>query len=269
MKSIKHIVGPLYRFLRELWRLNILATLYINLRKLPLRQGLKFPVLCYGKIKFISLRGRIVFDAPISTGMVKIGYRWIDLWPTSFLPTQLNIIGTLHFNGSIIISGGASINAQSNDSVLEVGGNKSVIGSGTVLKSMNHIFIGSATRITGNCVIMDSNMHFIKNIENGRVQRNNGKIIIGSHCWINAGSIITKGSVLPDYTITARNTFISKDFSDEGSFCFLAGSPARILRRNIYRIYNHSVEESLNKIFNKDSSIEYVTLQSGVELTDL
>jgi len=44
-----------------------------------------------------------------------------------------------------------------------------VIGSGTMLKSQYGIIIGDFTRIAYGCVIMDTNMHFIKDIETGRI----------------------------------------------------------------------------------------------------
>lgn len=104
---LKHI----YLFIQNLWRLNWGATLYANFRLLPLSHAIKFPMHLYGKIRFKGLSGSIIIKAPVKCGIIKIGYRWFDLWNTSYLPTQLGVTGTITFNGPSIISGGAVLNA--------------------------------------------------------------------------------------------------------------------------------------------------------------
>ena len=64
-------------------------------------------------------------------------------------------------------------------------------------------------------------MHFVKNIDTGVVANYKGPIKIGKSCWINAGSIVTKGAVVPDYSISSRNAFLSKDYSEYGTNLFL------------------------------------------------
>ena len=65
----------------------------------------------------------------------------------------------------------------------------------------------SYTQITMNCTVMDTNLHYVKNIDTGVVHRSDGEIHIGEYCWINAGTVVTKGTVLPAHTIVARNKF--------------------------------------------------------------
>lgn len=38
---------------------------------------------------------------------------------------------------------------------------------------------------------------------------------------------------MPAETIVASNSFVNKDFSSMGSFCLLAGSPAKKVKENI------------------------------------
>jgi acetyltransferase-like isoleucine patch superfamily enzyme len=215
---------------------------------LPFRQAIRLPIYLYGRIKFNCLGGKVNIKAPVQKGMIKIGYRWIDLWPTSFLPTQLNISGSLIFNGSCIISGGVALIIQSKTATCEIG-NCCVIGGGSTIKSLDTLQIGDYTRITGNCIVMNSNMHYVKNIESGLIQKTWGPIKIGKRCWINQGTTITKGCVLPDYSITARSSFLNKDYSKYGTNLFLTGSPAKVKNSSVQRIYSLIKEQELSDYF--------------------
>jgi acetyltransferase-like isoleucine patch superfamily enzyme len=223
---------------------------------LPFRKAIKLPVYLYGSMRLHCLSGELVIPENVHAGMIKIGYRWRDLWPTSFLPSQINITGTLVFKGSCIVSGGTSIVIQSKNAICEIG-DKCVIGGGSVVKSLDKITIGDYTRITGNCVVMNSNMHFVKNIETGHIQKPWGTIKIGSHCWINQGSNVMKGAVVPDYTIAAKGSFISKDYSEYGTNLFLAGSPAKVINNTSQRIFDLKKEKELYDYFRAHPEVDY------------
>lgn len=42
-----------------------------------------------------------------------------------------------------------------------------------------------------------TNMHFIKDIETGRIGRVTGPIVIGQRCWLNPGTVVSKNAVVP------------------------------------------------------------------------
>ena len=261
---IFNIVHKAYRRVKEAIRINYIATGYINLRLLSLKNAYRCPILCYGKIKFHHLKGRIIIDGPIKTGMIKIGYRWLDLWPVSYIPTQINFIGVVKFYGTATLSGGVSLNVQSREGIIEFGDNIR-IGGGTMIKAMQYIYIGHRTRVTGNCCIMDSNMHYVKDISTGRIPTMTGNIYIGNNCWINYGSVITKGAFIPDYSITARNTLVGKNYKNEGSNLFLAGSPAKIINKSVQRIFNYDREDELRRFFKKNGSIVFFQDKIGLK----
>lgn len=253
--KLKKMIRPVYRFLLGLMRLNIVKTIYLNVKCLPLAKAVKLPIYLYGSVKFHSLKGRLVIEGPIKSGMIKIGYRWFDLWPTAYLPTQLWISGTLIFRGGCIVSGGAGIFVPKKDALITVG-KSTLIGAGTMMKSMNKLYIGNYTRITGNCTIMNSNMHYVKNIDTGTITRNDGMVRIGAYCWINSGTTITKGTVIPDYSIVARNSFLSKDYSLYGGNAFIVGSPAKVKSNNVQRIFDLEKEKEMNEFFYGNPNID-------------
>lgn len=248
---------------KELLRLNLPKTLYFNFKVLPFNQAIKLPFFLYGKVYLWDLSGKIIIENEIKTRMIRVGYKWFDLWPTSFLPTQIQVMGTLLFKGAAVISGGANVNVQSKDGKLIIG-KEVLIGGGSMCKCLKYIEIGNFTRITGNCTIMDCNMHFVKNIDTGVVANYEGPIKIGDSCWINAGAIVTKGAVVPDYSISARNAFLSKDYSEFGSNLFLVGSPAKPASSKVQRIFTIEKQREFREFF-ETHDIATLQLEPGLE----
>ena len=139
------------------------------------------------------------------------------------------------------------------------------MGGGTICKCLKYIEIGDRTRITGNCNIMDCNMHFVKNIDTGIVANYKAPIKIGENCWINAGSIISKGAVIPDYSISARNSYLSKDYSEYGTNLFLVGSPAKPTSSKVQRIFTVEKQRGLREYFETHDS-DVLQLEPGIEI---
>ena len=109
--NLKSIIRPFYRFCKIIWRLNIVKTLYINFRKLPFLQAIHIPVYVYGGLQIDSLKGEIIINHPIKSGMIKIGYD-VDGVPYSCLKPRLIIRGKLHFDGYSLIGKGSVITIE-------------------------------------------------------------------------------------------------------------------------------------------------------------
>lgn len=251
------IIKEILLFIRSLYRSNIVKTIYINYKTQPLKKAFKLPIFIGKNSKIHSLRGNIIIDSEIiRPGMIKIGYKHWDLFPSSYVTTQLTVKGCLVIKGPLIVSGGVHLFVWKN-AFLEIGQNCSV-GGGTMLKSISEITIGENTCITGDCTILDSNMHYVKNIETGIIAKKQGKIHIGKNCWINQSSIITKGTFLPDFSIVARGSFLNKDYTSYGTNLFLVGSPAVVSKNKVQRIFNIEKEKALNEYFRRnEGEMEY------------
>lgn len=246
-----------------LFKLNIIKTLYLNFRFFPISKALKFPIFVFGKLHLASLNGKISIESPIETGMVKIGLD-LDGFPENYLPVRLHLNGSLLFQGAATISGGTNLTVWSGELVL---GRFCTIGSGCVIKCSQKIQIGELTRIVARCVLMDTDVHFVRNITTGIVKKNFGEILIGRYCWINYGTVVSKSTVLPDYCIVARNSYLSKDYSQEVTIgSFLAGSPAVVKAKNLVRIFSRQSEVELQKYFKHNG--QSVEIKSQIGLVD-
>lgn len=260
MNIKNQLVRPLYYSARQFFRLNVIKTLFINFKMLPFQQAIKLPIYLYGSIKFHGLRGKVIINAPIERGMIKIGYRWLDLWPSSYLPTQLRIDGSLWFSGWAILSGGVALTVVGGQIKL---GDCCRIGAGTTIKAMKSILIDDNTSITSDCILMDCNMHFVKNIETGEIKNNTASISIGKNCWINSRTIIEKGAVIPDYSISSRSSYLNKDYSSFGANLLLVGQPAKPLTSKVQRIFGTAEQHRIAQLF-KSNDATSIFLEPGL-----
>lgn len=261
---LRYIRRKTYSLIRK----NYPATILINFATLPFLQAIRFPIHCYGKCKFHDLSGRITLDGPIKNGMIRIGYRWIDLWPISYLPTQLRIGGNIVFKGSCIIGGGVNLNAQSSNSVITIGNNVRIC-SGSTIKAMKRIEIGALTAIGADNCIMDSNMHFIKEVDSGVVCRPVAPIVIGAHCWLTYGTVVAKGTIIPDYVISGRDTYFSGDYTNYADGTMFVGAPAKALKAKKQRIFNILTEKRISKFFKENLDATEYQLEPGFEIDEL
>lgn len=258
--KLKTIIKPIYKCIRLFFLLNILKTIYVNFKTQPLSKAIKLPIFVYGKLEIYSLRGKIIIDSPIQTGMIHLG-KDLDHNPVSLNPIKLTIDGILKFNGHSLISGGTTITVW--NGIINLAKNVS-IGSGVQLKAYTKIEIGENSQIVALCTVMDTNVHYVKNIKTGEISKSFAPIIIGKNCWINQGSVITKGTIIPDYCIAARNTFLNKDYTN---ICepnsILAGSPAKVIANDMQRIFDFEEETKLNKYFIENSDLNVVKVEKG------
>lgn len=265
--TIHSILRYIRRKTYSLIRKNYPATILINFATLPFMQAISFPIHCYGKCKFHDLRGRIILDGPIRNGMIRIGYRWLDLWPVSYLPTQIRIGGNIVFKGNCIIGGGVSLAAQGSNSLIVLGHNVHIC-SGTIIKAMKRIEIGPQTSIGAANCIMDSNMHFIKEMDSGVIYPHTAPIVIGTHCWLNYGTVVSKGSIIPDYIISGRDTFFSGDYSEYEAGTMFVGAPAKPLKNKKQRIFNVSTEKRISIFFKENPDATEYSLKPGLEIDE-
>lgn len=233
-------------------RVSVFKTVYFNFRMLKFRDAVKLPIFIYGKVKFYSLDGEVKIDEPVRTGMIHLG-KDLDHNPVSLCPLKLNIQGSLVFHGNALISGGSTITVWKGS--IELGRNVS-IGSGVQVKAYTKISIGEGSQIVALSTIMDTDVHFLKNIQTGFIKNNCSPVYIGRFCWINQGSIISKGAVIPDYTIAARNTLLNKDYSklDQG-YSVYAGSPAKVVAKNLQRIFDNGTERKYIDYFSENTDL--------------
>ena len=191
--------------------IKFFKTLYINFTVLPFWQAIQLPIIVLGKLRIVSLRGKVRFDCPIRFGLVVLGAD-VDAMPITFVPTQINIQGLLSISGNVIVNKGASLVVWENGEMSL--GNDVMICSGCLVKAVNRVKIGNHVMISSGCFIMDSSIHCIYNTETLDVKSSEGQITIGNNVWLNMYTDIVKWGGVPDGCVTARYTFVNKPAND-------------------------------------------------------
>lgn len=113
--------------------------------------------------------------------------------------------------------------------------------------SNNKITIGRDCLIAKNVNIMADDFHTVYDINNPENVLNKPEqgITIGNHVWITRDASILKGVTIPDNTIIANKSIVTKSFTKENTF--IGGIPAKVIKENV-NWDSKGVEDYLNEI---------------------
>lgn len=235
--------------IKEFFRCNIIKTLKFNFKMFPFRQAVKLPVFFYGKVDLRSLKGDVIINHTLSTGMIKIGIlsKYVD---TQVPNSRWTVNGTIIFNGPIEMARGSYV-LVAKGAVLTIGSKNSFYGSNLKLMCFNRITIGDCVRLSWDTQIYDTSFHYLELLnKNNEVRPLQSEIFIGDRVWIGNRSTISKGSYIPDDTIVASNSLVNKNFKSIEPYSLLAGAPASLKGTGFKRIWDAKRQAELDKQYN-------------------
>jgi len=247
--------GRLERIMAPNW-LNPLATLYFNLRSLPLSQAWKMPIFVYGRPRFYNLTGRIVIEGRVKTGMITLNQTRPGAPSVMSLQSEIVNQGTIIFHGPGAIGTGNKIRVSAS-ATLE-------IGSGVMFADIinvgcySRVIIGNHSKIAHRCQILDSNYHYVANLNNRTIPKWTRPIVIGERCWICNSTTVTGGSVLPDLTIVASNSLVNRDFSAVPRKSIIGGIPAKHLATGYLRVYSPQAINAITEYYDNNADGMYL-----------
>lgn len=253
-QSFKSFLKRWYEFISLV---GIFNTLYFNFKVFPFKTAIKFPVLLGKRVQLIGLyKNCISFRDGLvpNFGIVELGITRFPISPTKGGYTMVRLFSKsrIVFGSNVKIHSGCSIIA-SLGGIIEFGDNN-LINQNSRIYSSCHIKFGNCFRCGWECQVLDSDFHFVYDEEKMRVLNNRKNIIFGDYCWIANRVSVTKGARLPDYSIVASNSLLNGDFGSlktKGN-CFV-GSPAKLKRSGLYRIYNEKIEKKISGVFASSS----------------
>lgn len=206
--------------------LGVPKTLYFNFKYFKFKDAIKLPVLLSNRVKIIALKGNVIIKAPLHTGLIRIGVKGAGTccWHKSILEMR----GTLIFNGRAVFGDGSSISISTN-AILTIGDNFTTTGD-TALYCKKNITIGDNCLFSWDSLIMDSDVHQIKDKDNKCINGDQD-IYIGNNVWMGCRCTILKGTRVNNYTVIAANSCIHNTFDKEN--VIVGGNPPRTLNENI------------------------------------
>ena len=228
-------------------RIGILKTIFLNFKTLPFKQAIIFPIIVSRHVSLYSLKGKINLKTAPKTGMITIGFSGDD---TIFAGNKLflKLDGEIIFRGKVNIGVGCILRVDKN-AILDIGDNLTT-GHTVKIICSNYIKIGNTVRIAWESQVIDSNFHYIRNIENGIINDRVGKIIIGDFVWIGNRSTIQKGTIIRNNTIITSNSVCNSDFSNDAEFSLFGGIPAKFIKSGFQRIFDIKEEIEISKKIN-------------------
>ncbi len=205
-----------------------LNTLRFNLHYFPLKEAIKFPVFVSRGTKLDTLKGEIKIDAPLQTGMIKIGYGNVGVFDKRIHRAIWEVSGKVIFKGEAMLKFGVKITVGETG-ILTIG-DKFRISTNSAILCFKKISFGSNCRISWDVIMMDTDFHYITNLE-GEILNAPSEIKLGNNTWVGMQCVFSKGAILDDNVIVASNSLINK--SIKGSYQIIGGSPAKILKKDV------------------------------------
>lgn len=228
--------------MRKLFNLLISfpKTVYFNMKVFPLRKAIYLPILIHYKVKLDKCsRGCIKINSQLRPLMIKYGWGEGSFGVFNGNKPQygggyLRIANNskLVFLGKANFSSGISIRIE-DGGCIEFGENFSC--SVNCFFAANKLIkFGENNLIGWNVNIRDVDGHNIfscRDLNNDYVLNEPREIVIGDKVWIAAHVHILKGVKVPNNTIIAYKTLLTKSFNEAN--CIIGGNPNRILKQEV------------------------------------
>ncbi|OBZ96649.1 hypothetical protein ADU59_02540 [Pararhizobium polonicum] len=157
---------------------------------------------------------------------------------------RIELPKTSSFTGHITIRGhGNRIligeNCRLTGELIVKGRNQTVtIGEGTTFESVYvlstercDVTIGRWCMFSRGIEVRTSDSHSLIRKRDGRRLNRAAPVVVGDHVWVGLGSILNKGTVIPEDCIVGAKSFVNKAFSESG--VVLAGTPATVVKRGV------------------------------------
>lgn len=173
----------------------------------PFSKAIRFPILIFGKVTIKNVRkGRLVFNCPLTTGILQIGKRSLGFLDKHNCRTIWNVAGTLYVHGKASIGQGCCVEVEK-----------------------DQITFGDDCLLSWDLLIMDTDWHKVISTTDGGILNPSKPINIGNHVWIGCRSLILKGVNISDNVIVAANSTISRNIDEE----FVVVGSNGVLKENV------------------------------------
>lgn len=225
----------LKKFLRLLWYYLpwLHKSIYFNFHYLPFRQAVLLPILLK-KPHFICLKGKVIIEAEkITPGMIQLGKLVNTCNPNNGM--SFDIDGTLIFKGSALFANDSYIMIRNNGTVT-LGAR---LDANCKIKCAQSIEIGDDCWIAYESMIMDSDWHALTDMVTGKLLNKTAPVKIGNYNFISFKSIVTKGTVTPDYATFTFGSLLNKVYEGE-PYSLFGGNPCELLDEGFFMDHNNN-----------------------------
>lgn len=239
-------IGKLKSLFILFCRTSLLKTVYVNFKTQKFGSAIKFPIII-GKCVKLRHCGEIILPHDVSFRMLCVGIHHLVVDSNSNISIIENYGKIILQDKNVRIRTGVKIRTDKN-ATLKIGENVD-IGANTVIIANERIELNGNIRISWNCQIMDTNVHYMKNLDTGEIIDKTMPVKIGSYVWIGNHVIINKGVTISDGVVIASNSMVTH--SIEECNVVVAGIPTRVVSHNQRIILDPQEELILNQKYNR------------------
>lgn len=233
LKSVKFILKPFLRALR-VKGIDIIKTYYFNFHYFSFYTAIKLPVFIYERTDLYQMQGKIIIDAPIQTGMLKIGPHCLGTQDVLFSRTMWQVAGNLIIKGHTSFGRGCKISIGQ-QAQLTIGKNFTITGKSDII-CQKSITFGDNCLLSWDILIMDTDFHHIYNLDSvaeGEQINIPKAIIIGNHVWIGCRTMILKGVYIGNENVIAAGSTITRSINAENCIIGGNGKCVEIIKKEI------------------------------------
>lgn len=232
----------------RIFEINIIKTLILNFKLLPIRYAVKMPLIVYGKYTVYDImslkRGQLQLECPCRRGLIKLNRR-IGYNIGSKLRGSLSIRGRLIVKGECDIGQGCNISIREGG-VMQISNKLSITGASKI-HVYKYVSLGSRVTISWNVHVHDTDYHYY--ISDDKISAKNRNIEIGDNVWIGHDVTIAKGSVIPSNCIVASNSLINRSYLGCGTGLLIAGIPGCVKRLGVRPINDFYKDSQIDNYF--------------------
>ncbi|MCM2267376.1 MAG: acyltransferase [Elusimicrobiales bacterium] len=205
--------------------LGLPKTLLFNFKYFPLRDALKLPVYVSHRVWLMEMSGEVRVRGPLHRGMIEIGFGEVGIFDQHRSRSIWQVSGRVEFEGPASIGHGTRLSVSG---VLRMGADLRITAESAIVAS-NSVSIGAGSLFSWDVLVIDTDFHGLYG--GGELLNPSAPVRIGAGVWIGCRALVLKGSVLPDGTVVAAASTVTREFTAANTL--IGGSPAVVLKENV------------------------------------
>lgn len=219
-----------FEIIKKIKYISIIKTIKFNRYYFGLKGLILCPIIISKNIELHTLKGNVFIDKMRFCG-IKIGFGDIAIFDRKYDKGMWSNTGNVYFKGDARIGHGSKI---FNTSELEIGDNFIISAKAEIICCKN-IKFGDNCLLSWDNLIMDTDFHDIYDNDTREKINEDEAIFIGNNVWIGCKNLILKGVYIPDGSILASNSTVTKKFDNYKNI--LIGGKDKILKKNVSWTY--------------------------------
>lgn len=210
-----------------LFNLGIWNTLRINFHYFPFLIAIKLPIVVSRQTRLRSIKGSIKLGK-IKTGVIRFGLYNVGLFDNKKSRSIWDVGpgSNINFKGTASFGSGSKLCVMGGELIF--GDHFGMTAESTIVCEKN-IKFGNEVLISWDTLIMDTDFH--KVYKNDKLKNPSRNINIGDNVWIGCRSTILKGSDVPDNSVIAAGTVVTKKLINKAAI--YACNPAKLIGQDI------------------------------------